>query len=41
MKRPLTEKQKQWLWFAVLWGGGLLSVITLSTILKFFMSFIE
>lgn len=38
MKRPLTEKQRQWLWFAALWCGGLLSVLTLGYGLKFFMA---
>jgi hypothetical protein len=26
----LTEKQRQWLWFAALWGGGLAAVLALS-----------
>jgi hypothetical protein len=39
--RRLTEKQKQWAWFVALWCGGLLTVLTLSSIIKFGMSFIE
>ncbi len=35
MKHPLTDKQKQWLWFAGLWCGGLISVLTLGYGIKF------
>jgi len=32
--RNLSEKQKQWLWFAGLWFGGLFCVLTLSFFIK-------
>jgi hypothetical protein len=28
--RPLTKKQQQWLWFVVLWCGGLAAVMLLA-----------
>jgi hypothetical protein len=28
--KALTEKQRQWLWFAALWCGGLIAAILLS-----------
>jgi hypothetical protein len=28
--KAITEKQRQWLWFAGLWGGGLVSVLLLA-----------
>jgi hypothetical protein len=28
--KALTEKQRQWLWFATLWCGGLLAAFLLS-----------
>jgi len=30
----LTERQRQWLWFAALWCGGLAAVLTLSYIFR-------
>lgn len=38
MKRPLTETQKQWLWFAALWCGGLFSVLALGYGIKLFFA---
>ncbi len=40
MKRPLTEKQRQWLWFAGLWCGGLASVLVLGYGIKLFFALI-
>lgn len=37
---PLTKKQKEWLWFAALWCGGLASALTLGYMIKFFMKLI-
>ncbi len=28
--RPLTEKQRQWIWFILLWCGGLIGTLLLS-----------
>jgi hypothetical protein len=28
--KALTEKQRQWLWFAALWCGGFIAVLLLS-----------
>ena len=28
--KALTEKQRQWLWFAALWCGGLITVLLLA-----------
>ena len=28
--RPLTEKQRQWIWFIMLWCGGLAATLLLS-----------
>lgn len=33
----MTGKQKQWLWFVVLWCGGLLAVFALSGVIKLLM----
>lgn len=35
--RNLSVKQRQWLWFFGLWGGGLLAVTLLSYIIRFMM----
>ena len=35
--KPLTEKQKQWVWFAGLWFAGLLSVALLSYTIRWIM----
>ena len=36
--KPLTEKQRQWLWFTALWTGGLVTALTLSSIIRFMIS---
>ena len=28
--KPLTEKQRQWIWFIMLWCGGLTATLLLS-----------
>ncbi len=35
--RPLTEKQQQWLWFVVLWCGGLGAVLLLAYLIRLMM----
>jgi uncharacterized membrane protein len=37
LERHCSEKQRQWLWFAILWLGGLLSVLLLSSIIRLMM----
>ncbi len=32
--KAFTEKQRQWLWFALLWLGGLLSCLGLGALVK-------
>lgn len=32
--KALTEKQRQWVWFAGLWLGGLAGVLLLSTVVR-------
>ncbi|MGM0454454.1 MAG: DUF2474 domain-containing protein [Thermodesulfobacteriota bacterium] len=29
--KALTEKQRQWLWFALLWGAGLLGCLLIAS----------
>ena len=36
--KPLTEKQRQWLWFAVLWCGGLAATLLISLLFKWLVS---
>jgi len=35
---PLTEKKRQWLWFAVLWCGSLVAVLTFSYFYKWLVA---
>lgn len=35
--KECTNKKRQWLWFIVLWLGGLGSIFLLSTIIKMIM----
>ena len=35
---PLTEKKRQWVWFAVLWCGGLAAVLTFSYFYKWLVA---
>jgi hypothetical protein len=37
MKAP-TEKQRQWLWFAALWSGGLIAAFLLSYLARWLIS---
>ena len=37
MKAP-TDKNKQWLWFAALWSGGLMTAFFLSYLVRFLIS---
>jgi len=32
--KAFTEKQRQWLWFAALWCGGLLAALLLSYLIR-------
>lgn len=32
--KPLTEKQRQWIWFILLWCGGLCTTVLLSYALR-------
>ncbi len=32
--KALTEKQRQWLWFATLWCGGLIAVLLLAYVVR-------
>ncbi|MEJ2219255.1 MAG: hypothetical protein P8X80_00405, partial [Desulfobacterales bacterium] len=32
--KAFTEKQRQWVWFAVLWCGGLIAVFLLSYMVR-------
>ncbi len=34
---PITEKQKQWLWFVGLWLGGLSAVLLLAVFIRLLM----
>jgi uncharacterized membrane protein len=36
--KALTEKQRQWLWFATLWCGGLITVFLLSFLVHWLIS---
>jgi uncharacterized membrane protein len=36
--KALTEKQRQWLWFAALWCGGLFTVFLLSYLVRWLIS---
>ena len=36
--KALTEKQRQWLWFAALWCGGLIAVFLLSFLARWLIS---
>lgn len=35
---PVTEKKRQWLWFAALWCAGLVAVLTFSYVYKWLMA---
>jgi hypothetical protein len=35
--RALTKKQQQWLWFVVLWCGGLAAVMLLAYLVRLLM----
>jgi hypothetical protein len=35
---PLTEKKRQWFWFAILWCGGLAATLALSYGFKWFVA---
>lgn len=32
--KALTDKQRQWLWFAALWCGGLIAALLLSYLVR-------
>lgn len=34
MSKPTNERKKQWLWFAALWCGGILTVFAISLVIK-------
>jgi len=36
--KALTDKQRQWLWFAVLWCGGLIAALLLSYLVRSLIS---
>ena len=36
--KALTEKKRQWLWFVVLWCGGLVGVFMLSYFVRWLIS---
>ena len=36
--KALTDKQRQWLWFAVLWGIGLTATFLLSYMVRWLIS---
>jgi hypothetical protein len=36
--RAITKKQQQWLWFVVLWCGGLLTTIFLARLVRWMVS---
>jgi hypothetical protein len=36
--KALTEKQRQWLWFAALWCGGLIAVFLLAYLSRWLIS---
>jgi hypothetical protein len=36
--KALTEKQRQWLWFAALWCGGLLAASVLACLARWLIS---
>jgi len=36
--KGLTEKQRQWLWFAALWFGGLLAAFFLSYLARWLIT---
>lgn len=36
--KKITEKQRQWLWFAVLWGSGLAAVLLLAYLIRWAMN---
>jgi uncharacterized membrane protein len=36
--KALTDKQRQWLWFATLWCGGLTAVLLLSYLTRWLIS---
>jgi uncharacterized membrane protein len=35
--KPLTKKQQQWVWFVVLWCGGLTAVLLLAYLIRWMM----
>jgi len=37
MNRPISQRQKQWLWFAALWCGGFCSLLAVSLVIKLIM----
>lgn len=38
MSRPISPKQKQWLWFIALWCGGFLTLLAISSVIKLIMN---
>jgi len=36
--RPRTKKQQQWLWFVLLWCGGLATAALLAYVVRLFMT---
>ncbi len=32
--KPLTDRQRQWLWFAALWCGGLMAALLLAHVAR-------
>lgn len=32
--KPLTERQKQWMWFLILWCTGMLATVSLSYMVR-------
>jgi uncharacterized membrane protein len=36
--KALTDKQRQWLWFAALWCGGLSAVFLLASLARWLIS---
>ena len=35
--RPLTKKQQQWMWFLILWWGGLGAAVLLAYLVRLIM----
>lgn len=38
MNRPISQKQKQWLWFIALWCGGFATLLIISSVIKLIMN---